>query len=91
MKEILLKILIIAYTSQGIITLIAYWPTIKDLLSGKKSANTMSYMLWSIGAGIAFLYSLFILPDLIFIFVSALNFIACTTILVLALRYKKLP
>ena len=88
MKELFLKTLIIVYAVQGIINLIAYWPTIKDLLHGKKSANVSSYLLWSIGAGVAFLYSLFILPDLLFIFVSAMNFLACATILFLALKHK---
>lgn len=88
MKEILLKILIIAYATQAIIALVAYWPTIKDLLNGKKSANMASYLLWSACAGIGFLYSLFILPDTLFRIVSGVNFLACTTILILVLRLK---
>ena len=88
MKEIFLKILIFAYAIQGVIGLIAYWPTIKDLRAKKKSANITSYILWSTCSGIAFLYSLFILPDTLFRIVSGINFIACIIIFVLTLRLK---
>ncbi len=46
MQEILFKILIISYGTTAIIDIIAYWPTIKDLLIHKKpSANIQSYIL----------------------------------------------
>jgi len=89
MKELLLQILIIAYASVGVISLVAYWPTIKDLYHHKKpSANTISYSLWTLTTGIAFLYSMFILPDLLFRIVSGLNFGACATVLFLSVRVK---
>ncbi|MDP1760440.1 MAG: hypothetical protein Q8L01_03295 [Candidatus Woesebacteria bacterium] len=89
MKEILLQALIIAYGGVGIVGFIAYWPTIKDLYFHKKpSANISSYVLWTATSGIAFLYSLFILPDLLFRAVSGMNFIACTIVLFLSIRLK---
>ena len=58
------QLLIIAYASTGIVATIGYFPTIKDLwIHKRKSANIASYIIWTITTGIAFLYSLFILPD----------------------------
>lgn len=89
MKEILLHTLIIAYGGVGIIGVIAYWPTIKDLYHYKKSsANVASYVLWTTTSGIAFLYSLFILPDLLFRIVSGVNFVACILVLFLSINLK---
>ena len=70
MREILLKLLIFCYGGTIIIDVIAYWPTIKDLYNKKPSANIASYVLWSAANGIAFAYSVFILPDLLFRIVS---------------------
>ncbi len=89
MKELLLQALIVAYASVAVISLIAYWPTIKDLYHHKKpSANITSYKLWTAASGIAFLYSLFILPDLLFRIVSGLNFFACALVLLLSINLK---
>lgn len=89
MQETLLQILTISYGRAGIVSIIAYWPTIKDLYHKKASANISSYILWIIATGIAFLYSLFILPDLLFMLVSGMNFGACILVLFLRLRLKK--
>lgn len=90
MKEILLQLLILAYASVAVIEIIAYWPTIRDLHHHKKqSANITSFALWTFTTGIAFLYSLFILPDFLFRLVSGLNFGACFVILILAINLKK--
>lgn len=89
MEELLLRLLIIAYASAGVIETIAYWPTIKDLYHHKKpSANITSYVLWTVTTGIAFLYSIFILPDLLFRIVSGLNFGACALIILLSINLK---
>ena len=89
MKELLLQALIIAYASVGIISTIAYWPTIKDLYHYKKcSANITSYILWTATGGIAFLYSIFILPDLLFRIVSGLSFGACALVLLLSINLR---
>lgn len=89
MNEILLKILILAYGGISIFAAIGYWPTISDLYFRKKpSANISSYALWTGTTGVAFLYSLFILPDLPFRLVSFVNFAACATVLVLSLGLK---
>jgi hypothetical protein len=89
MKELLLQILIVAYGATGIIGLVGYLPTIKDIYHHKKaSANISSYILWSSTAGIAFFYAVFILPDLLLRIVSGMNFFACLVVLILSLRLK---
>ncbi|MFA6437474.1 MAG: hypothetical protein WC242_00555 [Candidatus Paceibacterota bacterium] len=89
MKEILLKLLIIAYAGVGVVSVIGYLPTIRDLYHHKKqSANISSYVLWTITGAIAFLYSLFILPDLLFIIVSGLSFASCAIVLFLSVRLR---
>jgi len=92
MGNLLLQILIIAYASVGVIATIGYLPTIKDLYFRKKmSVNTNSYSIWTVSSCITFLYSLFILPDLLFRIVSGLNFASCALILLLSigLKYRK--
>jgi len=92
MKEVLVWVLTLAYGATGIIGLIAYWPTIKDLYYHKKpSANIVSYILWTTTSGIAFLYALFILPNLLFIIVSGIGFGACALVLFLSIRLKNYP
>ncbi|MFH1228130.1 MAG: hypothetical protein V1701_09545 [Planctomycetota bacterium] len=89
MKPILLNLLVMAYGATGIVGFIAYWPTIKDLYYHKKpSANISSYVLWTATSGIAFLYAMFVLPDLLFIIVSGMNFAACALVLLLSIRLK---
>jgi len=86
----ILWLLTLAYAGTGIIGLIAYWPTIKDLHYHKKpSANISSYILWAATSATAFLYALFILPDLLFIIVSGIGFGACALVLFLSIRLKR--
>ena len=87
--NILLQILTLVYASIGIISAVAYWPTIKDLYHKKPSANITSYQLWTATSAIAVLYGWFILKDLPYKFVSGIGFIACATILILSMRIKK--
>jgi hypothetical protein len=89
MKELLLQILIVSYASVGIISTIAYWPTIRDLYHHKKlSANITSYLLWTMTSGVAFLYSLFILDDVFVRIVSGLGFGCCALVLFLSINLK---
>lgn len=89
MYEMLLRILVIAYACVGALVIFGYWPTIRDLYYHKKqSANLNSYIIWTISMGIAFLYSLFILPDLLFRIVSGVEFIACAAILILCIGLR---
>jgi len=88
MKELLLQILIIAYAATGIISFIGYWPTIKDLLKKKPSANISSYWLWTACSLIVLLYALFILNDVLVKIVTGLNFLACTIVLILSLKLR---
>ncbi len=81
-----LTLLAIAYACVGVVATVGYWPTIKDLLAHKPSANVASYVIWTACASTTFLYSLFILQDTLFRFVSGLNFLSCAAILILSLR-----
>lgn len=86
LPPLFLKSIILAYATVGIIAALGYIPTIKDLwLHKKPSANTNSYIIWTASSGITVLYSIFILPDLLFQIVSWVNFLACATILILML------
>ena len=87
--EILLKLLMIAYGGVGIFVAIGYWPTIKDLwINKRKSANIASYVIWVACSVISFLYSLFILKDLLYRIVSGLGLLCCMLILILSIRLK---
>ena len=88
MKELLLQLLIITYASVSVIGIVAYWPTIKDLYRKKPSANINSYILWTVGSGIGFLYSLFILSDLLLRIVSGLYLGANALVLLLAIKLR---
>jgi hypothetical protein len=86
MTTLFLHLLIVAYAVTGLISIVGYLPTIKDLWHHKKmSANISSYIIWTACGGITFLYSLFVLPDLLFQIVSGLGFFSCAIILVLAI------
>lgn len=86
MKDLLLQILIIAYGATGVVSVIGYWPTIKDLYQHKKpSANISSYVLWTATSGVAFLYSVCILQDVLVQIVSGVSLAACAVVLVLSL------
>ncbi|MBI5400546.1 MAG: hypothetical protein HZB12_00295 [Candidatus Yonathbacteria bacterium] len=86
MQTTLLHILTFTYGTTGVVGAIAYWPTIKDVYTRKPSANVSSYLMWTLTTAITLLYSIFILPDPFFIFVSTTNFAACVLILMLRLR-----
>jgi hypothetical protein len=93
MEDILSLILKFAYASAGVVSTAGYIPTIKDLwLHKKMSANIHSYFIWTICSVFTLLYSIFILPDLLFQIVSGLSLAACGAILILsvALNRKKL-
>lgn len=86
---LLSQALIVAYAGVGVLVTIGYLPTMKDLyLHKKKSANTHSYIIWTLCTAITLLYSIFILPDLLFRIVSGLNFLCCALILALCIRLR---
>lgn len=89
MAELLQQILIFAYAGVALVGTVGYIPTIKDLwLHKKKSANISSYVIWTACSGVTVLYSLFILPDLLFQIVSWLNLVSCAVILLLSIALK---
>lgn len=85
-----IKILTIAYGLTAIFDFIAYLPTYRDLIKHKKpSANVASFTLWACTTGIAFLYSIFVLPDLTFRIVSGAMFFSNLLVIVLSLRLRR--
>ena len=88
MKELFLQVLAVAYAGVGVVSIVAYWPTMRDIYH-HKTANITSYFLWTGTAGISFLYSLFILPDLLFQIVSGMNFGACMVVLLLSIGLER--
>lgn len=89
MRELFLQILTVAYGATGIVGLIGYLPTIRDLYVHKKqSANISSYFLWTVTSGIGFLYGLFILNDNLFRFIYGIHVFSCLTVLILSLILK---
>ncbi len=71
-----------------IVTLFGYFPTMKDLWQKKPSANTSTYIVWTITMFFSSLYGIFVLKDLVFIVVVSLQLLACLMILILRIRLK---
>ncbi|UCC91985.1 MAG: hypothetical protein JSV39_01860 [Candidatus Aenigmatarchaeota archaeon] len=86
--ELILTIIVFLYAITGIAIIIGYFPTIKDLVRKKESANIHSYIIWTFTSFIAFLYALFIISDLLLEIVTGLGFASCAIILALALKLK---
>ena len=85
-----ITILSVLYAGVGVASLIGYLPTIKDLWHHKKaSANTSSYAIWTVTSLVAFLYSIFVVPDFLFQFVSLVSLVCCSLILVLMLKLDR--
>lgn len=76
------------YAITGIVVFFGYLPTIRDLSKKKKSANIHSYLIWTVCAGISFLYALIVISDFLLELMTGLNFLACATILVMAIKLK---
>lgn len=83
-----LKIISFFYALGGLIALIGYLPTIKDLYQKKPSANVNSYIIWTFTTGVGFLYSIVVISDLLLEIVSGMGFLSCAIIMVLAIRLK---
>ena len=84
----LLPIIAILYAWSGVAGVLAYLPTIKDLARGISSANVSSYVIWTASAGVALLYAVLVISDLLLEIIVGLNFAACAIILVLAVNLK---
>ena len=89
MTDIFIKTLAVAYASVGVIGIAAYWPTLKDLINKKPSANSSSYSIWVATNLVTFLYSLFVVNDLLFQIVSGAYLVVNTTVFLLILRIEK--
>ena len=86
--EILLTIITLLYASTGVIGIIGYIPTIKDLTKNKASANISSFIIWTFCNFISLLYVSVVVSDLLLMVVTGLGFVSCAIILILALKLK---
>lgn len=84
------QLLIWSYAGVGVVSLLGYWPTIRDLYFHKKpSANTQSYFFWTLSTGISFCYALFALHDFLLRIVTGISFFCCAIILGLSLAMRR--
>lgn len=86
--KLITTIITFLYAGTGVIAIIGYIPTIKDLLRGKESANIHSYTVWTFASSISFLYALLVISDLLLEIIVGLNLVFCAIILILSLRIK---
>ena len=85
-----MQILIMGYAGVGFVSILGYWPTIKDLYRHKKqSANSMSYSIWTATATVVLLYSVFVSSDILFRFIATTNFICSMIVLLLSINFSK--
>ncbi len=69
--------IVFLYAATGVIGLIAYLPTFKDLKNKIVSANMHSYALWTLTYGIALLYAIFVVSDFLLSLVAGIHFVSC--------------
>ncbi len=86
--EIILTIIVLLYASTVIIATIGYFPTIKDLINKRASANIHSYVIWTFSSCVTFLYALLVISDLLLEIITGINFASCVIILILVLKLK---
>lgn len=87
-EEALIPILTTLYGVGGVINIIGYIPTIKDLMHHKPSANFFTYVMWAFVALAAFLYGLFVLKDLFYNVVVGAQLAVIILVLTLIVRIK---
>ena len=86
--ELLIAIISFLYAGVGVIAIIGYLPTIRDLLYKKPSANISSYAIWTLVSTVTFLYALLVISVLLLEIVTGLLLATNAIILILALRLK---
>jgi hypothetical protein len=87
--DYLLTIISLLYAGTGIIAIVGYLPTIRDLLHKKRSANIHSYMIWTAASAITFLYAFLVISDLLLEIITGLLLALNAIIFILALRLNK--
>jgi len=87
-SNIFLTLLTGLYGISGVISMIAYLPTIKDLLKGIPSANFYTYSLRFLYYLIAVLYGIFVVKDRVFTGLASLDSVILLVIITLILRLK---
>jgi len=90
MTESWITILTTIYGVSGIISMIAYLPTIKDLRKKIPSANIYTYILRFCYYIIALVYGIFVLKDKVFLMITSLDLSIILVIISLICRLKYL-
>ena len=85
----MIGVLTAIYGISGAISVIAYFPTVKDLWKGIPSANFTTYFLWFLYYLISVLYGIFVLKDILFIIVTGLDSLILLTIVILIVRVQR--
>lgn len=86
-----MQLISLLYLCAGIVSTAGYFPTIKDLMKKKKTANIRSYLIWTICTGITLAYAILVISDLFFTIMAAATFSLCAIILTIALKLEKFP
>ncbi len=86
--EIVTAVISFLYAATGIVAILGYIPTIRDLIKNNRGANFHSYVVWTLCSVISFLYALIVISDLLLEIVTGLNLAACAIIMILTLRIK---
>jgi len=84
-----LTTLIFLYTTTGVISLVAYLPTMRDLWRGKSTAILYTYALWTGCSVITLLYGVFVLQDFLYDVITGIQFLACGITLILRIGLPK--
>ena len=90
MTENWITILTTIYWVSGILSMIAYFPTIRDLRKRIPSANIYTYILWFCYYIIALVYGIFVLKDKVFLMITSLDLTIILFIIFLICRLKYL-
>ena len=90
MKDFFVQILTLGYASVGFMSVVGYWPTIRDLYHQKnQSANSASFGIWTAASVIVVLYSLFVSSDVLFRAVSIINLACSLVVLFLSVKFGR--
>ena len=77
------------YACTGVIGVVAYAPTFKDLFNKIASANPSSYGLWTFTYSVTFLYTVFVVKDMLLSIFMGVHVISCGCITFFSWRLKR--
>ncbi len=86
----LLQIIISSlYATTGVIGIIGYIPTLKEVIIKHKPINIPSYLIWSFCNIIGLLYAIFVISNFLLGIVMGSNLFFCSLILILSISIRK--